>query len=218
MRNTIKKYSLSILCAVLFGIEAIGGTRAAQPTLHTEIVEYQQGDTILSGYLAYDNSVRGKRPGVLVVHDWMGLGDFYQQKAEKLAQMGYVAFAADIYGKGVRPKNREEAKTQATIYRSDRQLMRDRANAGLKVLRNHPLSKNNRLEAIGYCFGGGTVLELARSGAKVAGVVSFHGNLDTANPTDANNIKTQVATYKNWIQKAMIKRIIFNSNPLDVTA
>lgn len=195
MTNTIKKYSLFILCAVLFGIGAIGAigvTRAAQPTLHTEIVEYQQGDTILTGYLAYDNSVRGKRPGVLVVHDWMGLGDFYQQKAEKLAQMGYIAFAADIYGKGVRPKNREEARTQATIYRSDRQLMRDRANAGLKVLRNHPLSKNNRLGAIGYCFGGGTVLELARSGAKVAGVVSFHGNLDTPNPTDANNIKGKV--------------------------
>jgi dienelactone hydrolase len=97
-----------------------------------------------------------------------------------------------MYGKGIRPKNTTEASEQATIYRSDRQLMRNRVSAGLAVLRNHDLSDDDRLAAIGYCFGGGTVLELARSGADIAGVVSFHGNLDTPDPSDANNIQCKV--------------------------
>jgi dienelactone hydrolase len=97
-----------------------------------------------------------------------------------------------MYGKGIRPKNEREAASQAKIYRSDRKLMRDRATAGLRVLQQNQLTDPQRIAAIGYCFGGGTALELARSGANVAGVVSFHGNLDTPNPSDAKNIKGKV--------------------------
>ena len=192
--NAIKKYSLWAAIALLSLTAVIFvwvGSVEARP-VRTQVVEYAQGDTVLEGYLAYDQSLEGKRPGVLVVHDWMGLKDFDRQKVEELAKMGYVALAADIYGQGVRPQTTDEAREQATIYRSNRQLLRDRARAGLQVLRNHPLSQNNRLAAIGYCFGGSTVLELARSGAEVAGVVSFHGNLDTPNPSDANNIRGKV--------------------------
>ena len=192
--KAIKKYSW-LMAIALLSLAAIGfvwvGSVQAQP-IKTQVVEYTQGDAILEGYLAYNPSLEGERPGVLVVHDWLGLKDFERQKAEQLAKMGYVALAADIYGKGIRPQNRDEAREQATIYVSNRQLLRDRANTALEVLRNHPFSKNNRLAAIGYCFGGTTVLELARSGAEVAGVVSFHGNLDTPNPSDANNIKGKV--------------------------
>jgi len=158
----------------------------------TKAVEYSQGGTTLEGYLAYDDAISGQRPGVAVVHEWTGLNDYAKKRARMLAELGYTAFAVDIYGKGVRPKNREEASEQATIYRSDRKLMRDRVNAGVDVLRNNKMVDPTRIAAIGYCFGGGVVLELARSGADVSGVVSFHGNLDTPNPEDARNIKGSV--------------------------
>ncbi|NEP63468.1 MAG: dienelactone hydrolase family protein [Symploca sp. SIO2G7] len=168
------------------------GSAPSLAEVRTQVVEYRQGETILEGYLAYDDEVTAQRPGVLVVHAWKGLGEKEKKRARQLAELGYVAFAADIYGKGIRPQTSEEAAAQATIYRSDRQLMRDRANAGLRFLQQHPLTSRDRLAAIGYCFGGGVVLELARSGAPTAGVVSFHGNLDTPNPRDARNIQGRV--------------------------
>lgn len=160
--------------------------------IKTQVVEYKQGNTVLEGYLAYDDAITTPRPGVLVVHTWKGINDYVKERTEQLAELGYVAFAADIYGKGIRPDNPTDAAAQAKIYRSDRQLMRDRAQAGLAVLKNHPLSVDSQLAAIGYCFGGGVSLELARSGAPVAGVVSFHGNLDTPNSADAEQIKGKV--------------------------
>jgi dienelactone hydrolase len=160
--------------------------------IQTRNIEYKHGDTVLEGYLAYDDSITGKLPGVLVVHEWNGLQSFVKERTEELAKLGYVAFAADIYGKGIRPNNPEESGKQASIYRQDRQLLRDRTLAGLKVLQQNPLTDIQRIAAIGYCFGGGTVLELARSGANIAGVASFHGNLDTPNPNDAKNIQAKV--------------------------
>ena len=167
-------------------------TTFAFAQLHTEAVEYKDGDTVLEGYLAYEESTKDIRPGVLVVHEWMGIGSYVKKRVEQLAQLGYTAFAADIYGKGIRPKNNEEAAQQAGIYKNNRPLMRRRALAGLEVLKNQPLIDKTRLAAIGYCFGGTTILELARSGADLAGVVSFHGGLDTPNPDDAKNIKAKV--------------------------
>jgi dienelactone hydrolase len=164
----------------------------ASAAIQTKLVEYKDGNQVLEGYLAYDDAIKGKRPGVLVVHEWNGLQDYAKKRTEDLAKLGYVGFAADIYGKGIRPKNPQESAVQAKIYRSDRKLMRSRAIAGLQVLRKNPLTDSKRIAAIGYCFGGGTVLELARSGASLAGVVSFHGNLDTPNPNDAKNIKGRV--------------------------
>lgn len=164
----------------------------AEGALKTQLVEYKDGEVTCEGYLAFDDAIAGPRPGVLVVHEWMGLGPYAKMRADKLAQMGYVAFAADIYGKGIRPKNTDEAAAQASIYRKDRQLMRRRAQAALQVLADNKLVDRKRIAAIGYCFGGGTVLELARSGADLAGVVSFHGNLDTPNSADAKNIKGKI--------------------------
>lgn len=164
----------------------------AHAAIHTETVEYKDGDTILEGYLAYDDAIETKRPGVLIVHEWMGLGPYAQRRAREIAGLGYVAFAADIYGKGVRPQNHEEAGEQAGIYKKDRASMRQRVNAGLQILEDHPLVDPSRMAAMGYCFGGTAVLELARSGADVRGVVSFHGGLDTPHPEDAKNIKAKV--------------------------
>ncbi|MGO9478235.1 MAG: dienelactone hydrolase family protein [Limisphaerales bacterium] len=160
--------------------------------IQTKTVEYKQGDTILEGFVAYDDAIKGPRPGILVVHQWLGLTDYEKHRAEMLAQLGYVAFCADIYGKGVRPQNTQEAGAQAGKYKSDRQLLRARVNAGLEALRQQPLVDPKRIAAIGYCFGGTTVIELARSGADVAGVVSFHGGLDSPTPADGKNIKCKV--------------------------
>ncbi len=161
-------------------------------TIQTKTVDYRQGDTVLEGFVAYDDAIQGKRPGVLVVHQWMGLTDYEKHRAEMLARLGYVAFCADIYGKGVRPKNTAEAGALAGKYKSDRQLLRARVNAGLDALRQQPRVDSKQIAAIGYCFGGTTVLELARSGADVAGVVSFHGGLDAPDPNDGKNIKCKV--------------------------
>lgn len=182
----------ALFAVLLAPIASLTLTSQALAVLRTQVVEYKHGNTVLQGYLAYDDAVQGKRPGVMIVHEWTGLGSYVKHRAEQLAKLGYVAFAIDMYGKGIRPTNPKDAAAQANIYRSDRKLMRDRATAGLAMLQKNPLTDPNRIAAIGYCFGGGTVLELARSGAPIAGVVSFHGNLDTPNPADAKNIKARV--------------------------
>jgi dienelactone hydrolase len=165
---------------------------SVQAKLVTKSIEYKQGDTTLEGYLAYDDSVSSKRPGVLVVHQWLGLTDYEKHRAEQLAALGYVAFCADIYGKGVRPKDTTEAGAEATKYKSNRLLLRARVNAGLDVLKKNEFVDTKRVAAIGYCFGGTTVIELARSGADIAGVVSFHGGLDSPTPADGGKIKCKV--------------------------
>ena len=164
----------------------------AYAQIRGEIIEYKQGDAVLEGYIAYDDAFKGQRPGVLIVHDWLGAGHYVRARAQQLSSLGYVAFAADIYGKGIRPTDAKEAAKVSGLYKNDRTLLRLRTNAGLDILRSHPRVDPDKLGAMGYCFGGMAVLELARSGSSVAGVVSFHGNLDTPDPNDAKNIKGKV--------------------------
>ncbi len=168
------------------------GASVASGEVRTKVVEYTQGSTPLQGFMAWDDAVHGRRPGVLIAHDWMGVGPFAEGRARELAKLGYVAFCADIYGKGVRPTNAEQAAKTAAIYKGDRPLTRARVAAALDVLRADPLVDPKRIAAIGYCFGGMVVLELARSGADIAGVVVFHGTLDTPTPGDARNIRGKV--------------------------
>ncbi len=175
------RYLLIIGLTCLWSVNAVA-------ELHTETVEYKHGDTVLVGYLAYDSAIEGKRPGVLVVHEWWGNNAYSKRRAKELAGLGYIAFALDMYGKGVIAKDAKEAGALTRTYRNDRRLMRERANAGLE----HELTDTKRMAAIGYCFGGTAVLELARSGAPLAGFVSFHGGLDTPDPGDTENIKGKV--------------------------
>src|SRR5258708_15577126 len=121
------KRQLAVLFSGLFTVNSYAA-------LHTEMVEYKQGDTTLEGYLAYDDAVKGPRPGVLVVHDWLGCDSYAKMRADMLVKLGYVAFAADIYGKGVRPKGPDEAMAQVKTYKGDRALLRARVNAALDVL------------------------------------------------------------------------------------
>jgi dienelactone hydrolase len=164
----------------------------AHGEIRTERIEYRHGGTLLEGYLAYDDAIKGKRPGVVVVHEWWGLNDYARHRAEQLAGLGYAAFAIDIYGKGKVTGNPKQAGEWASAFRNDRRLCRERAAAGLDVLRKRSLVDPARIAAIGYCFGGTVVLEMARGGADLKGVVSFHGGLATPNPDDARNIKGKV--------------------------
>ena len=167
-------------------------TTTAFAELKTEVIEYKHGDAALEGYLAYDDSFPGKRPGILIIHEWWGHNAYARKRAEQLASLGYVAFALDMYGKGVLAKTPKEASDLAGTFKTDRALMRARATAGLDILRRNPKVDADNLGAIGYCFGGTTVLELARAGANLKGVVSFHGTLETPHPEDAKNIRCKV--------------------------
>jgi dienelactone hydrolase len=168
------------------------GALSSHAAIQSKTIEYKQGDATLEGVLVWDDSVKGARPGVLVVHQWMGLTDYEKHRAEMLAQLGYVAFCADIYGKGVRPKDTKEAGAEAGKYKSDRGLLRLRVNAGLEELKKSKLVDTKRIAAVGYCFGGTTVIELARNGADIKGIVSFHGGLDSPTPADGKNVKCKV--------------------------
>ena len=182
----MKKYAIFLFCFLLLNPEF------SLAEIIEEAVSYEQGGATLEGWLVYDDSIPGKRPGILVVHAWKGLGDYVKMRARKLAQLGYAAFAADIYGKGVYAKNSEEAGKLAGIYKNDRILTRERVLAGLHVLKHNGHVDAAQVAAIGYCFGGMVVLELARSGADLSGVVTFHGSLATPMPAEPGKIKEKI--------------------------
>ena len=158
----------------------------------TKDIDYSSGGNTMQGYIAYDNSISGKMPGIVIVHQWKGLGDYEKMRARMLAEMGYFAMAVDVYGKGVRPATPEEASKEAGKFYADRNLLRERVTSGLNELLNQPQVDPSKVAAIGYCFGGSSVIELARSGEDIDGVVSFHGGLKSGGSNDASNIKSSM--------------------------
>lgn len=165
---------------------------SADAALVKKDFEYNLAGKKYEGYIAYDDSQKGPRPGVLVAHNWMGVTDETKSKVDQLAELGYVAFAVDIYGKSSRPKNVEEAAALSSGFKKDRVPLRNRMHQGLKVLREQKNVDKNKIAVIGYCFGGTAALELARAGGDVKAVVSFHGGLDSPKPADGAKIKGRV--------------------------
>jgi len=153
---------------------------------------YPAGGANLVSYLAWDAAQDGPRPGIVVFGEWWGLNDYIKRRARDIASLGYIAFAPDVYGKGVRPANSDGARKEAGKYMKDRKLLRSRAAAGLDFLKKNKHADPEKIAAIGYCFGGAAALELARSGAPVAATATFHGVLNTPDPEDAKNIKGSV--------------------------
>lgn len=158
-------------------------------------VEYKDGTTVLQGYAVWDDAFSGKRPGVLVAHEWWGFGPYVRRRADMLARLGYKAFALDMYGKGVYATDHAQAGKLAGAFFGDRLAMRRRAMLGLDQLEKLPDVDESRLAAIGYCFGGTTVLELARMGAPLRGVASFHGDLSTPTPA-TEKPKAKIAVFQ----------------------
>jgi len=154
-------------------------------------LEYRASDVLCEGWQAYDDSLEGRRPAVLVIHQWTGISDHEKAAARRLAALGYNVLVADIYGKGVRPQPPEAGRI-AGGYKADRALLRARARAALDVLASDARTANGQLAAIGYCFGGTSAIELARGGAPLKAVVSFHGGLDSPSPADGRNIRARV--------------------------
>lgn len=165
---------------------------AESGAVKTELVDYHEGGDVLQGFIAYPADDSVERPGVVVFHDWMGEGEYTRGRAKLLAEMGYVALSADMYGTAARPADQSEAPKFAGRFYADRPLMRSRARAALDALAKLPTVNAEKIAAAGYCFGGSVALELARSGADLAGVVVFHGGLTTPNPEDGRNIKGKV--------------------------
>lgn len=160
--------------------------------MKTEHIEYRDGDTVLEGFCVYDDKSQTKRPGVLVCHDWSGRNPFAQHKAQQLAELGYVGFALDMFGKGVIGKTTEEKSALIQPFFKDRMLVRKRLFAALEALKKIPTVDSSKLGAIGFCFGGLCALDLARSGADVKGVVSFHGLLNAPEGLDKHPIMAKV--------------------------
>ncbi|MBY0510711.1 MAG: dienelactone hydrolase family protein [Rhodospirillaceae bacterium] len=160
--------------------------------MRTEDIDYQDGNLNMRGYAAYDDGKSGRRPGVLVVHEAWGLGEHVMERAKMLADMGYVAFCADIYGDRKQISTMEEVMKVAGDLRANPQKLRSRARAAVAALAAHPQVDGSRLGGIGFCFGGTTVLELARDGVGLKGVVAFHGGLETQAPAQTGAVKASV--------------------------
>jgi len=164
----------------------------AQAAIQVQTVDYKQGDTTLEGWLVFDDAKQGKRPGVIVFPAWYGPSDDEKVRAEMLAKMGYVAFVADVYGKGIRPNNPKDAGPVAGKYMKDRPLLSARAQAAFDEFSKNPMVNKSKIAAIGYCFGGAGALDLARTGAPLKAVVTFHGDITSPTPADDKNIKGRV--------------------------
>lgn len=174
-----------ILLALLF-------SPCLQAAVHEETVSYTAGDTTLKGYLVWDDAKGDKQPGVLVVHEWWGLNDYARQRARMLADLGYTALAVDMYGEGKTSEHASEAAgfMNSVLERADQG--KQRFLAAKDLLSQQPGVDPKKIAAIGYCFGGATVLDMARSGVDLTAVVSFHGNLVTKTPAQPGSVKAQV--------------------------
>lgn len=177
---------------VLSIVLAFGGLAAALAAIKEGPVEYQAGDTVLKGYLVYDDATKQRRPGVLVVHEWWGHDQHARNSARKLAAAGYVALALDMYGGGKQADHPDSAGKFSGEVRKNLPLMKSRFEAGMQLLRKQPQVDGKRLAAIGYCFGGSVVLEMARAGEDLRGVASFHGGLATEHPAQPGGTQARV--------------------------
>lgn len=161
----------------------------------TQELDYKAGDVNLKGFLAYDDSVEGKKPGVIVVHEWWGHNEYARNRAKMLAELGYVALAVDMYGDGKTAEHPDDAAKFMNEAFANAELFKQKFDAGLELLKSQPQTDPEKTAAIGYCFGGATVLGMARTGVNLKGVVSFHGILATENPAQKGNVKAKLLVF-----------------------
>ncbi|WP_253474197.1 dienelactone hydrolase family protein [Natronocella acetinitrilica] len=173
----------------------MGSAATLHAEIRTEVIDYTVEGEQFTGYLAYDDSISGERPGVLVVHEWWGHNDFARDRAEALAREGYTAFALDMYGTGRQADHPDDAQQFMQAVMSDMDVAEARFRAAMEVLQNHETVDPNRIAAQGYCFGGAVVLHMARRGVDLAGVVSLHGALGGGEPPEPGTITARIQVY-----------------------
>lgn len=183
----MKKYLLVMLCS-LWGVTAEAAVQGRE-------VSYQAEGVTLKGYIAWDDALKGKRPGVLVVHEWWGHNDYARKRALMLAELGYTALAVDMYGDGMQASHPDDAGKFSAAVSKNMPLAKARFEAGMKTLQKDATVKAGEIAAIGYCFGGGVVLNMARMGEKLKGVASFHGSLGTDIPAKPGRIKARIVSF-----------------------
>ncbi len=183
---------LAIVIAGLVFAVAAAGLSTAEAKVIGKDVEYSAGGTTLKGYLAYDSALKDKHPGVLVVHEWWGLNDYVRRRARMLAGLGYVALAVDMYGEGKQADNPTDAGRMSSEVYKNFDTAKERFTAAEDYLKKQPTVDTGRIAAIGYCFGGGILLNIARQGTDLKDIVSFHGNLTALKPAEPGTIKTKL--------------------------
>jgi len=197
MHRPLQRIGLALACFF-----SLAGT--ANAAIKGETVEYKSGDTVMKGYIAYDDAIKGERPGILVVHEWWGHNDYARKRAEQIAALGYTAMALDMYGKGKladHPKQAGEFKSEVV---QNWDVGKARFMAAYDVLAKHPTVDASKMAAIGYCFGGEVVLKMARTGVDLDGVVVMHGSVATSTPAKKGDIKAKIRVYNGaadvWIK------------------
>lgn len=170
-------------------------TSSVWAEIKTEVIDYQVDEVALQGYLAWDDAIKGTRPAILVVHEWWGHNAYARQRADKLAKLGYTAFALDLYGKGKEADHPKQAKAFMNAVLEKQGLVKNRFQAAIDQLKQHDSVDKDKISAIGYCFGGGVVLEMARVGMDLDGVASFHGGLGTKNPAEKGKVLAKVKVF-----------------------
>lgn len=177
---------------IIVGFLAFAVSASAFGAIKEKTHEYKHGEAALEGILAFDTKGPKKKPAVIIVHNWNSIDDYEKMRTREIAKLGYVAFAADVYGKGVRPKTVEESSSLSSSYKNNIPMLRGRLIAAYEEVAKMPNVDPKNIAIMGYCFGGTGALELGRSGADLKGIVSFHGGLATPDPKDAKNIKGKV--------------------------
>ncbi len=196
----MKKIFLWSLLSVVFVFQSV----VVFAAIISEPIDYNENGEALQGFLYYDDAAQKVRPGVIVIHEWKGLGDYAKKRAEMLAGLGYTAFAADMYGKGVLAKDHEEAGKLAGVYFLNRSRMQARARAAYDAFIKTGKVDAAQIAAIGYCFGGTTVLEMARNGLPLKGVASFHGILATPSPAKKGKVTARVLVFNGTADKMVL--------------
>jgi dienelactone hydrolase len=188
--ETMKDFIIKLaVFTVVLGVAAVA---TAEPKIQGKPVEYSAQGVVLKGYLAYDENIRDKRPGVLVVHEWWGLNEYARKRARMLAELGYTALAVDMYGEGKQAAHPDDAGKFSSEVMKNFDVAKARFTAALDFLKQQATVDPTRIAAIGYCFGGGVVLNMARQGVDLKGVASFHGSLAAVRPAQSGEVKAKI--------------------------
>jgi dienelactone hydrolase len=190
--GAMERVKMMIGLTLIFVVLVLTSVSSGQSRIEGKAVEYSAQGVMMKGYLAYDANIQGKRPGVLVVHEWWGLNDYARMRARMLAELGYTALAVDMYGDGKQAMHPDDAGKFSSEVMKNFDAGKARFLAALDLLKQQPTVDPTRIAAIGYCFGGGVVLNMARQGVDLQGVASFHGSLTAIKPAQPGGIRAKI--------------------------